>query len=273
LSLEAAVQIDPMDATSWKNLGLRQQENENEGAAINALRKAIELDPTLLDSHIALAVSYTNESMFSEAYKALEGWLANNPQYSHLLSQQPATNFNHHEHLTATFLAAARLSSATSFDAGPQMALGVLFNISGDHAKAMDCFQSCLASHPQDYQLWNKLGATLANSKDPSRALEAYTRALQLNPDFLRARYNVAIAYLQLGKYADAVRHLVAILECQEMNMHSMASGSTWNTLWMVMDRYLNRPDLAKAADEKNLNVFRNLDFLSTGYEEGPYYA
>ncbi|KAJ3055067.1 Peroxisomal membrane signal receptor PTS1 [Rhizoclosmatium hyalinum] len=163
------------------------------------------------------------------------------------------------------------------------MALGVLFNISGDHAKAMDCFQSCLASHPQDYQLWNKLGATLANSKDPSRALEAYTRALQLNPDFLRARYNVAIAYLQLGKYADAVRHLVAILECQEMNVQSVVAAGDGvgagkgyeERVWEMhsMASGMNRPDLAKAADEKNLNVFRNLDFLSTGYEEGPYYA
>ncbi|KAJ3065089.1 hypothetical protein HDU98_011519 [Podochytrium sp. JEL0797] len=284
LSLEAAVQIDPMDATTWKNLGLRQQENENEVAALSALNKAISLDPRLLDSWIALAVSYTNESMYSEAYKALEGWIANNDAYKPLLVRDRGVS--QHEFLTGVYIDAVRMGGESEMDPGLQMALGVLFNISGEHDKAMDCFQACLALHPQDYMLWNKLGATLANSKSPHRALEAYGKALQLNPDFLRARYNVAIALIQLGEYEQSVDHLVSILEAQEENvrsvlssesmgaggasggvggsyeervwqMHAMSSGSTWSTLWMVADRYLNRPDLAKAADEKNLDAFR----------------
>ncbi|KAJ3130783.1 hypothetical protein HK100_007501 [Physocladia obscura] len=261
LSLEAAAQIDPLDATSWKNLGLRQQENENENAAISALRNATKLDPSLLDSWIALSVSYTNENMFSEAYKALESWIANNPKYSHLLSSSASASVtNHHEYLANLYIAAARTNSdSTKLDAGVQMALGVLFNISGEHSKAVDCFAACLKIHPQDYMLWNKLGATLANSKDPRKALEAYGRALELNPGFLRARYNVAIAFVQLGNYSDAARQLVAVLEAQEENvksvveggvevngdyekmvlqMHSLSSASAWNTLWMIMDRY-----------------------------------
>ncbi|KAJ3031398.1 UNVERIFIED_CONTAM: hypothetical protein HDU68_004478 [Siphonaria sp. JEL0065] len=282
LSLEAACQVDPMDATSWKNLGLRQQENENETAAINALQRAIDLDPTLLDSWIALAVSYTNDGVYSEAYKALEGWIKNNNQYQGLLDGRER-GVSQHEFLTSVLIDAVRISGGHDMDTGIQMSLGVLFNISGDHEKAMDCFQACLATHPQDYMLWNKLGATLANSKEPARALEAYRRALELNPGFLRARYNVAVALLQLGQYGDSARHLVSILEAQERNvaavvedgygggamtneervwqLHSMSSGSTWNTLWMVMDRYLNRPDLAKAADLKNLDAFRNADY------------
>ncbi|TPX66106.1 hypothetical protein CcCBS67573_g07934 [Chytriomyces confervae] len=274
LSLEAAVQLDPSDATAWKNLGLRQQENENEVAAINALRKASELDPTLVDSWIALAVSYTNESLFSEAYKALGSWIQHNQQYSHLFSQKSSIN-NPHEFLTQVYLSAARQSSSRDLDAGIQMGLGVLFNISSEHEKAMDCFQACLRAQPDDYMLWNKLGATLANSKNATKALEAYDRALQLNPDFLRARYNVAIALIQLGSYTDAAEHLVSVLEAQERNvadivgedssfdeeklwqLHSLSSGSTWNTLSMIMDRYLNRPDLARAADQKDLSAFR----------------
>ncbi|KAI8824687.1 hypothetical protein BJ741DRAFT_633196 [Chytriomyces cf. hyalinus JEL632] len=274
LSLEAAVQLDPSDATAWKNLGLRQQENENEVAAINALRKASELDPTLVDSWIALAVSYTNENLFSEAYKALESWIQHNQQYSHLFSQKSGIN-NPHEVLTQVYLSAARQSSSRDLDAGIQMGLGVLFNISSEHEKAMDCFQACLRAQPDDYMLWNKLGATLANSKNATKALEAYDRALQLNPDFLRARYNVAIALIQLGSYTDAAEHLVSVLEAQERNvagivgedssfdeeklwqLHSLSSGSTWNTLSMIMDRYLNRPDLARAADQKDLSAFR----------------
>ncbi|KAI8613658.1 hypothetical protein BC830DRAFT_1066382 [Chytriomyces sp. MP71] len=255
LSLEAAVQMDPSDATAWKNLGLRQQENENEVAAITALRTATELDPTLLDSWIALAVSYTNDSMYSEAYKALEGWIAHNPAYANLISAQPRTHL--HDFLTDLYLAAVRTGDG-QMDPGLQMGLGILFNISSEHEKALDCFRACLALHPQDYMLWNKLGATLANARQPARALEAYERALRLNPDFLRARYNVAIALVQMGRYTEGVEHLLSILEAQERNLHSLSSASTWNTLGMIMDRYLNRPDLAQAALRKDLDAFRN---------------
>ncbi|KAJ3204244.1 Peroxisomal membrane signal receptor PTS1 [Entophlyctis luteolus] len=281
LALEAAIQIDPQDATTWKNLGLRQQENENEIAAIAAFQRAASLDPQLLDSWIGLAVSYTNESMYSEAYKALESWVSNNPKYKHILSGAGET-FNQHDRLTSVFLAAVQMDPHT-LDPHVQMALGVLFNISGQYSKALDCFTACLKAHPEDYMLWNKLGATLANSRSPSKALEAYSRALELNPNFLRARYNVAVALIQLGEYRDAAAQLIQVLRVQEADvravvdrekgkgagsyeerlweMHALSSQSAWSTLWIVMDRYLNMPELAKAADRKDLSAFDNIGF------------
>ncbi|KAJ3203794.1 Peroxisomal membrane signal receptor PTS1 [Entophlyctis luteolus] len=283
LALEAAVQIDPQDATAWKNLGLRQQENENELAAIAAFERATILDPQLLDSWIGLAVSYTNESMYSEAFKALESWVSNNPKYKQTLFATKE-GFNQHDRLTSIFLNAVQMNPHT-LDPHLQMGLGVLFNISGQYSKALDCFSACLKVHPDDYMLWNKLGATLANSRSPKKALEAYGRALELNPNFLRARYNVAVALIQLGKYHDAAVQLIEVLREQEANvravvdgekgkvvgsyeerlweMHALSSQSAWSTLWILMDRY-SGPDLAKAAFSKDLSAFDNGNLSTT---------
>ena len=55
--MEADVQRDPANASVWFNLGVKQQENEREGKAIQALRRALELEPGHLPSWLALAIS------------------------------------------------------------------------------------------------------------------------------------------------------------------------------------------------------------------------
>ena len=59
-------------------------------------------------------------------------------------------------------------------DADVHIVLGVLYNLSREFDKAIASFQTALKLKPQDYSLWNKLGATQANSIQSADAILAY---------------------------------------------------------------------------------------------------
>lgn len=63
-------------------------------------------------------------------------------------------------------------------DADVHIVLGVLYNLSREYDKAIASFKTALQLKPQDYSLWNKLGATQANSIQSADAILAYQQVI-----------------------------------------------------------------------------------------------
>lgn len=205
LEKEAAVQRDPTSAQAWLELGIKQQENEREPMAIRALERALTLDPSLDEAELALAVSYTNEGERPKAFEALEKWVNlkvdGSPTYRIAVAELGKDNAlseellngsdqrnpvfaaglgERHAKLMETLITLARAggtstsstAGGTAVDADVQIALGVLFNTSEEYDKAGDCFAAALQTRPEDPLLFNRLGATLANSGKAEEAIQ-----------------------------------------------------------------------------------------------------
>ena len=54
---------------------------------------------------------------------------------------------------------------------------------------------------PDDYSLWNKLGATQANAMSCAQAVPCYIKALELKPQYVRALSNLGISYGNMANY------------------------------------------------------------------------
>jgi len=70
----------------------------------------------------------------------------------------------------------------------------VLYFISREYEKSVILFRQSLHFEPENYSLWNKLGATLAHLGKADEAMEAYYRALEIKPNYVRVWANLGIA-------------------------------------------------------------------------------
>ena len=237
LAFEAAVKREGEFVDAWVALGQAQAQNEKEAPAIRALEQALKLDPDNLDALMGLSVSYTNEGYDSLAYRTLERWIG--IKYPQLnvrprgLDDEEELGFTDrhilHEKVTNLFLEAAQMNpDGENVDVDVQVGLGVLFYGSEDYEKAVDCFTSALNSAHQgttkregeEHLLWNRLGATLANSGRSEEAIEAYSRALELRSNFVRARYNLGVSCINLGVQDEAAVHLLGALSMHRVLEH-----------------------------------------------------
>ncbi|KAF9653810.1 TPR-like protein [Thelephora ganbajun] len=275
LELEAAVQRDPKNVQAWYALGVKQQDSEREQKAIEALHRAVELDPEYVPSWLALGVSHTNESNRAKAYGAIREWVKRHPKFLQTVVGmtggfkdevfEPGSERSQkgmYERLIACLIEIVRNASGSEEEQGidpdVQIALAVLLNSNEEYTKATDCFLTALAVRPHDWALYNRVGATLANSGNADSALEYYYRALELNPAYIRARFNLGISCVNLHRYEEAGRHILDALTLQNSDAAGdprggVTSDALWNCLESVCDK-MGWLDLTGACERRDLD-------------------
>eukprot|EP01116_Phalansterium_solitarium_P000217 TRINITY_DN10127_c0_g1_i2.p1 TRINITY_DN10127_c0_g1~~TRINITY_DN10127_c0_g1_i2.p1 ORF type:complete len:701 (-),score=211.05 TRINITY_DN10127_c0_g1_i2:436-2538(-) len=260
LAFEAELHRNPENSQCWHLLGQAHAENDKDDKAIAALIRAVKAEPGNSGAMMALAVSYTNDLYREQALDVLKSWIENHPQYNSIeireirdADEEEERGYRqferYHTEVTDMFIRAARMKPEDP-DPEVQTALGLLFNLSQDYSKAVDCFRTALSVKADDYLLWNKLGATLANSNRSEDALKCYFEALSIKPSFVRARANLGISYMALQDFPRAAEYFL-----QALSMHPEARH-LWSNLQMVF-RGMSREDLVDRCADNDVDAFR----------------
>lgn len=164
------VEINPKSANVRFNLALALANNKDLDGAIAEYRKAVELDPKSAPIHFGLGVAL-HENKDSDAAIAV---------FRKVIELDP-------KHVKAHFNLGHVLSERQRVD------------------EAIAVVEKGLKVAPQDPLLHNLMGGCLTKNKDRWPEAEAALRkAIQLDPKFAIAHFNLGLLYFDMGKFADA---------------------------------------------------------------------
>lgn len=157
------------------------QENDEDKYAVKAFVEGIKCDNYNHNILLHLAISCTNELEENQAITFLRMWLNTKyPELEEQLNKIPRADFTYSAIADETSSIMNIMENMFKLNKSLElcMALGVLKFIDKNYDEASEYFREGINISPEDGTMWNKLGATYANSGRNDKALECYKKAL-----------------------------------------------------------------------------------------------
>ena len=221
MAFEAAVQEQPEHIDAWLKLGVVQIQNEKELNGICALEKCLKLDGKNLEAMKNLAISYINEGYDMSALTILNQWISTKyPDFEYvdhsiMIDETLESNTKLETKIKNKFIALSE--KLPQVDPDVELCVGLLYYSDDNYDATIEHFNKALSANPNDELMWNRLGATLANSNRSEESIAAYHKALNLKPSFVRARYNLAVSCMNIGCFKESAEHLLTTLSMHEV--------------------------------------------------------
>ncbi|HXH64092.1 MAG TPA: tetratricopeptide repeat protein, partial [Mariprofundaceae bacterium] len=81
--------------------------------------------------------------------------------------------------------------------------------------RSLASLEAAVASHPDDYQAWFRLGVAYSGEGHLHQAIEAFRQVITLRPDLAEPHNNLAVIYNEVGDTDAAVQELQIALQKQ----------------------------------------------------------
>jgi arylsulfatase A-like enzyme/Flp pilus assembly protein TadD len=209
---EALVARYPRVGIGWRDLSfLRRQSGDLKGA-VDAGRRAVELDPTSVDALSQLG-NYLNESRRFGETVALLGPLAEDEgadldvrtAYAAALAESGRRDD------ALRVLEAARRTDPSS--ALVLLNIGTVHLLFGERKEAREALEGAIAREPRMARAYNSLGVVAAQEGDATRAADLWRQSLAINPGDLDTLFNLGKLLWRSGRRAEARTYLDAFVE------------------------------------------------------------
>jgi len=201
--LKRAVQLDSANANYWLKLGVLHYAMQQSRYARDCWEKCSNLDSENIDCRLNLAEMYLAVGELKSGQKRLNEVLDFDSKNSSALFLTGNYALMDEDTIKAMkYIQAAINEDQGLFKAYDQM--GVLYSSKGDML-ALDYFNAALRLKPYRYDIHYKVGMFYQSFRAFDEAIQAYERALEVNPEHKTSLHNIAVIAIFAGDYPKAV--------------------------------------------------------------------
>jgi len=204
---QKALQINPNSATVWFELAMIRESQKNYSEALQFAEKAAELNPNNKWYLLLLADYYKKTRNYDGAVKV----------YSKLIEQNPEAIENYYE-LASTYLMQNDFKKALSVYSGLEKIYGVSENINTQKQKiflelkdidsAVLELQKLITAYPSQVQYYGMLAELYLNNNEPEKALAAYQKIKEIDPNNPYVQLSLAEYYERAGNLEEGRKSL-----------------------------------------------------------------
>ena len=204
-SLQRAIALDNRPEFH-SSVGTLRKEQKRFTEAIAAYREALRLDSSLTDTHYNLGNALRANGDAEEALQSFRRAVELNGSHFHSLAA-----------LGQTMHAAGRNGEAAEYfkkalalqpqDTDVLCEFGDILQESGDLGEAVALYERALTVNPRLARGWYSGGCVAITRREYVSAIMCFQKAVELQPDWLEARHNLARALYEMGQVSAALAH------------------------------------------------------------------
>lgn len=210
-----ALDENPDDAIIWYNLGMVHSHAGHKFQAIEALKTSIAIEHTMPNPHFLLGEIYAEMGRLSMAIEEFT-WAydidPNNLEYASNLALVLADSGNFESAINIFTLIIDKYSTVLD-TAVPYYARCFCYEAMEKYEEAITDIEKAINIDPINADYFYAYGNLLGRVEKYDRAIYAFKRSIQLNPDKIPAKMDLAVIYMGLKKNAEARELLDSILE------------------------------------------------------------
>jgi tetratricopeptide (TPR) repeat protein len=231
------LKLAPNDARAWTNLGvvLNRQDKTNE--ALEAWRQATTIDPKLPGAYFNIGLTLVRKGEFAGAIVPLRQALALEPNNDGA-RRALALALVGQEKFQEASREIAQLLARSPEDAALLELAARSFLPQRRYQEAATVLQRRVRLPNTTASLWSQYGDALDGAGRTPEALEAYKKAVALDPESTITRYGLGYLHWKLYQYDDAERELLEVLR---------RAPNDPRASFTLGDLYLTRSDAQRA--------------------------
>ncbi|MBU0476146.1 MAG: tetratricopeptide repeat protein [Bacteroidetes bacterium] len=213
LYYQKAIDLDPNNATANYNMGIAYSAKEKYDKAIECYQKAIDLDPNDASAYNNMGYAYFNSGNVDKAIECYQRTIDLDPNEAsaYILMGLAYSIKGNYDKAIECYQRAIKLDTNNII---AYLSLGLSYSFKGNYDKSIECYQKVIELDPNNAIAYDKLQEIYAKRTDKltstdwfqkgynaqelgelDNAILYYQKAIELNPNYVDAYYNMGNAY------------------------------------------------------------------------------